>query len=431
MDTEQKEQLAQIERDQQYISNSMTTLRYFKEDLPPRIVSSKRKFNKVYQEQIYGLKLSETEKTRQIVAMVNAKKIERAKERKREKKRIQKKIEKQKERQKMINKRKHLEGKWRKKMMKLSVDLVRGRVQDGHWRRHEWEREHSGEIKSKKKKILKNNKILASELKYRKRILSAAQRAVREGEDVEEVVDEEYKKLKPKKKKTKRGKNSKSLAFLAPYKLKGRKIYTKKELKKLQDKTSMKFFKNTNTYGLTKSQQKVIKKKQEEKRPPEIVITSEIKDFQRHILRKRVIKRYKKVKKRPQLEEDEDGEGEEENMEEEQVSEDHEENDEENKENEEKKPEVEKEETDPANKEENEPEDGRYKPLYPEYKENEGVSDIEVEEGNEEQKDAEEEQNEAEEEQNGDGEKQNGDGEGEQNGDGEEEEQKEEPKNNE
>lgn len=140
------------EGDEPILANSISTLRYFKEDLPPRVASSKRVYKEQYQQHIYGIKMSENEKTRKIVAMVNSKKLERAKERKREKKKIQIQIEQHKKKQKLVNKRRHLEGQWRKKMMKLSVELKKGRIQEGHWRRHEWEKDHSGEIKTVKKR---------------------------------------------------------------------------------------------------------------------------------------------------------------------------------------------------------------------------------------------------------------------------------------
>lgn len=236
--------------------------------------------------------------------------------------------------------------------------------------------------KNSKKERIKQNKILAEELKYRNRVLSAARQAMREGEDPEEAADEQVKKLQPKSKtKKKKSKNSKSLAFLAPYKIKGRKLYTEKEKKELKDKTSMKFFIKTNKHGLTKTQQKKIKDKQEEKRPPEIVIESEIKDFQRHILRKRVIKRYKIVKGQ-KVEEEDEGEGEEENMEEEQETE-LSENEEEEQEEEEEKHENKKKEAVKKSPEPTKLDDGRYQPLYPDYKENDGVEEIEIENENE------------------------------------------------
>lgn len=383
-------------------SKSMATLRYFNEGIPARVASSKRLYNEMYQEQIYGLKMSENEKTRKIVAMVNSQKLERAKERKKEKKLIKMKLENQKKKLAQINSRKHMEGKWRAQMMKLSVELKKGRIQDGHWRRHEWERENSGDIKKLKKKRIQKNKILAEEIKYRKRVMSAAREAMKKGKDPEKAANEIEEKLKPKEKKKKKRMNSESLAILAPFRIKGRKVYTEDELKELNDKTSMKFFKKTNKHGITKNQENEIIEKQEEKRPKEIIVQSEVIGYQRHILRKKIIKKYKKEKKGPE-ENNIEGEGEEEEIEENSEAD----------ENKEEESEAEKEES----KEENEKEevtkveqeiedDGKYKPMYPNYKENHGVENIEVhsdeKENQEENKEGEDKEDQNENEANGD-----------------------------
>lgn len=371
--------------------NPPVPLRYFKEDVPKSQLSKKRLYKKKYQEQIYGLKMNENEKTRKIVAMVNSKKIERAKQRKREKKMLKSKLQKQKKKQAAINKRRHRDGKWRAVMMKLSVELKKGRVQEGHWRRHELERENKDGYEVLRRKRVKKNRIKAEEIRYRSRILAAAREALKKGEDPEaaaerevEILQKEEEEEKAKKKKSKKGKSmskkkghSKSMADLTPYKIKRRKVYTKEEIENLSKKPYMKQFKSTNKHGVTEKQEEAIIKMQEEKRPPEIVIESEQGEHEVHILRKRVIKRYFKP-----YEKEEDKIPEEENEDEEDPIE--EANEEEEDRIEEKVKEEEKEEEavekEPAQEEEvKEVDDGKYKPLYPTYEENKGVEDQELE----------------------------------------------------
>lgn len=328
--------------------------------------------------------MNENEKTRKIVAMVNSKKLERAKQRKKEKKLLKKKLEKQRIKQQAINQRRHRDGKWRSVMMKLSVELKKGRVQEGHWRRHELEREHGEDFEALRQKRIKKNRIKAQEMRYKSRILAAAREAMKKGEDpnaaaereveiLKKEEEEEKAKQKKSKKKSKKAKgNSKSMAELTPYRIKGRKVYTKEEIEKMSKKPYMKEFKKTNKHGVTEKQEEAIVKMQQEKRPPEVIIKSEEDDFAVHILRKRVVKRYfkpyKKEEEIPEVEEENEIEEEEVNEEDQEVQEKEEEQKEEVK--------VVKE---PSRKEEVEVDDGRYKPMYPDYEENEGVEDEELE----------------------------------------------------
>ena len=70
-------------------------------------------------------------------------------------------------------------------------------------------------------------------------------------------------------------------------------VYTNEELQKLQDKTSMRFFKKTNQYGVTPAQEEKIKKKLEAKHPPAVVVSQGPFAEGKRIVTKRVVRRFK------------------------------------------------------------------------------------------------------------------------------------------